>query len=62
MSSRDIGDVKSKQKAIYNYIFTLKNQVSANRYDFVKDMTTVGSLYEYTHQRCRHQNKILSKF
>ena len=62
MTSKEIADIKSKQAAIFNHMQTLDDEVSNNHNDIVKIATSVGSLYEYTHQSFRNLSEKLKKF
>ena len=52
MTSKEIADIKSKQAVLYNHMQTLDDEVSNNHINIVKIATSVGNLYNYTHQKC----------
>ena len=62
MTSKVIGDIKSKQAVVFNHMQTLDDEVSNNHNDIVKIATSVGSLYEYTHQSFRNMSEKLRRF
>ena len=62
MTSREIADIKEKQSAVFNHMQTLDKEVLNNHDDIVKISTSVGSLYEYTHQSFRNISEKLKTF
>ena len=62
MTSKQIADIKSKQAKVYNHMQTLDDEVSNNHNDKVKIATSVGSLYEYTHESFRNMIDKLKYF
>ena len=54
ITSKEIADIKSKPAILYNQMQTLDNEVSNNHNNIVKVATSVGNLYEYTHQSVRN--------
>ena len=62
MTSREISDIKEKQSVVFNHMQTLDDEVSNNHNDIVKIATSVGSLYEYTHQSFRNISEKLKRF
>ena len=62
MTSNKIADIKSKQSIVFNHKQTLDDEVSNNHNDIVKIATSVGSLYEYTHQSFRNMSEKLRRF
>ena len=62
MTSKEIADIKSKQAVSFNHMQTLDDEVSNNHNDIVKIATSVGSLYEYTHQSFRNMSEKLRRF
>ena len=59
MISKEIADIKSKQAVLYNYMHTLDDKVSNNHNHIVKLATSVGNIYEYTHQSFRNLSEKL---
>ena len=57
MTSKEIANIKLKQAVAYNHKQTLDDEVSNNHNDIVKIATSVGSLYEYTHESFRNKRK-----
>ena len=62
MSSKEIADIKSKQSVLYNHMQTLDDEVMNNHNDIVKIATSVGNLYEYTHQSFKNLSEKLKNF
>ena len=62
MTSKEIADIKSKQALIFNHMQTLDDEVFNNHNDIVKIATSVGSLYECTHQSFRNMSENLRRF
>ena len=54
MTSKKIADIKSKQAVLYNHMHTLDDKVSNNHNDIVQITSSVGNIYEYTHQSFRN--------
>ena len=61
MTSNKIADIKSKQAVVFNHMQTLDDEVSNNHNDIVKIATSVGNLYEYTHQSFRNMSDKLRR-
>ena len=47
---------------IFNHMQTIDDEVSNNNNDIVKIATSVGSLYEYTHQNFKNISEKLKTF
>ena len=62
MSSREMNDIKEKQRQLYNHVQTLDTEITANHDDIVKVENLIGSLYEYTHHGFRELNKVLQNY
>ena len=62
MTSKEIADIKEKQSVVFNHMQTLDNEVSNNHNDIVKIVTSVGSLYEYTHKSFNDISEKLKRF
>ena len=50
MISKQISDIKAKQLIVFNYMQTLDDEAYNNHNYIVKIVTSVISLYKYTHQ------------
>ena len=62
MTSKEIADIKSKQVVLYNHMQTLDDEITNNHNDIVKIATSIGNLYEYTHQSFRNLSEKLKNF
>ena len=62
MTSKEISDIKAKQSVVCNHMQTLDDEISNNHNDIVKIATSVGSLYEYTHESFKNMSDQLKNF
>ena len=62
MISKEISYIKSKQTVTFNHMQTLDDEVFNNHTDIVKIATSIGSLYEYTHQSFKNMIAKLRRF
>ena len=62
MTSKEIADIKSKQALLYYHMHTLDDEVSNNHNYIVKIATSVGNIYELTHQSFRNLSEKLRNF
>ena len=62
MTTKEIANIKSKQVVLYNHVQTLDDEVTNNHNDIVKIASSVGNIYEITHQSFRNLSEELKNF